>query len=133
MHVLEWLCRSGCPEHAWEGAERGLESGQRAAWAAANHWASTTVARGLGWRGSRGWLDSCALVGTGVRWVASGFGIDEWFGMGGECLAGGVLVLSWAAGRRWLGVGGGWSEREGESVILAKIASGSPLLLCPSA
>jgi hypothetical protein len=32
-----------------------------------------------------------------------------------------------------LGVGGGWSEREGESVILAKIASGSPLLLCPSA
>jgi hypothetical protein len=32
-----------------------------------------------------------------------------------------------------LGVGGGWSEREGESVILAKIALGSPLLLCPSA
>jgi hypothetical protein len=35
-------------------------------------------------------------------------------------------VLSWAAARSWLGVGRGWSEREGESVILAKIASGSP-------
>jgi hypothetical protein len=32
-----------------------------------------------------------------------------------------------------LGVGGGWSEREGENVILAKIASSSPLLLCQSA
>jgi hypothetical protein len=32
-----------------------------------------------------------------------------------------------------LGVGGGWSKREGESEILAKIASGSPLLLCPTA
>jgi hypothetical protein len=73
VHALEWLCRSRRPEHAREGTERGLEDGQRVAWAAASHWASTTAARGLRWRGSRGWLAFCALVGTSVRWVASGF------------------------------------------------------------
>jgi hypothetical protein len=30
-------------------------------------------------------------------------------------------------------LGGGWSEREGKGEILAKIASGFPLLLCPTA
>jgi hypothetical protein len=65
-------------ERAREGAERRLESGQRAAWAAASHWASTTAARGLWWRGSRGGLDFCTLVGTSVRWVASGFEREEW-------------------------------------------------------
>jgi hypothetical protein len=73
VHASEWLCRSRHPEHAREGIERGLEDDQRAAWAAASHWASTMVARGLGWRGSRGWLAFCALVGTSMRWVASGF------------------------------------------------------------
>jgi hypothetical protein len=75
VHALERLCHSRRPERAQEGAERGLESGQ---WAAANHWASTTVARGLWWRGSRGGLSFCALVGTSVRWVASAFGREEW-------------------------------------------------------
>jgi hypothetical protein len=74
VHASERLCRSRRLERVQEGVEHGLESGQRAAWAAANHWASTTVARGLWWRGSRGGLDPCALVGTGMRWVASGFG-----------------------------------------------------------
>jgi hypothetical protein len=78
VHASEWLCRSRCLEHAREGTERGLESGQRAAWAAASHWASTTTARGLEWHGSRGWLAFCALVGTSVRWVASGLVREEW-------------------------------------------------------
>jgi hypothetical protein len=70
VHASKWLCRSRRPERAREGAERGLESGQRAA---ASHWASTTAARGLRWRGSRGWLAFCALVGTSMHWVPSGF------------------------------------------------------------
>jgi hypothetical protein len=74
VHVSERRCRSRCLERARERAGRGLESGQRAAWAAAIHWASTMVARGPWWRGSRGWLASCTLVGTSMRWVASGFG-----------------------------------------------------------
>jgi hypothetical protein len=67
VHTLERLCRSQRPEHARKGAERGLEDGQWAAWAAASHWASTTAASGLWLRGSRGWLASCALVGMNVR------------------------------------------------------------------
>jgi hypothetical protein len=78
VHASERLCRSRRPEHAQEGAERGLESGQRVAWAVASHWVSTTAARGLWWRGSRGWLDFCALVSMSVRWVASGFEREEW-------------------------------------------------------
>jgi hypothetical protein len=78
VHASERLCRSRHPERAREGAERWLKSGQRAAWAAANHWALTTAASRLWWRGSRGWLASCALVGTSVRWVASGFEREEW-------------------------------------------------------
>jgi hypothetical protein len=73
VHASERLCRSRRPERAREGTERVLEDGQRAAWAAASHWASTTAARGLGWRGSRGWLASCALVGMSMRRVTSGF------------------------------------------------------------
>jgi hypothetical protein len=78
VHASERLCRSRRPERAREGTERGLGDGQWAAWAAASHWVSTTVARGLGWRGSRGWLDLCALVGTSMRGVASGFEREEW-------------------------------------------------------
>jgi hypothetical protein len=72
VHASEWLCRSRRPKRAREGTERGLGDGQRAAWAAAGHWASMTVARGLGWCGGRGWFASCALVGTSACWVASG-------------------------------------------------------------
>jgi hypothetical protein len=57
---------------------RGLEDGQWAVWAASSHWASTTAARGLGWRGRRGRLDFCALVSTSVREMASGFEREEW-------------------------------------------------------
>jgi hypothetical protein len=73
VHASEWLCRSRRPERAWEGTERGLGDGQRTAWVVAGHWASTVVASGLWWRGRRGWLDFCALVGTSMRGVASGF------------------------------------------------------------
>jgi hypothetical protein len=75
VHASEWLCRSRRPEHAREGTERGLEDGQWAAWAAwaaSSHWASTAAARGLRWRGRRGQLDFCALVGMSMRGVASG-------------------------------------------------------------
>jgi hypothetical protein len=47
-------------------SERGLWGGQRAAWAAAGHWASTMVASGLWWRGGRGWFASYALVSTSM-------------------------------------------------------------------
>jgi hypothetical protein len=73
VHALERLCSSRRPERAREGTEHGLEDDQQAAWVAASHWASTTAARGLEWRGSRGWLAFCALVSTSMRWVASGF------------------------------------------------------------
>jgi hypothetical protein len=88
-------------------------------------WASTGTAAGAG-------VLSRPRSPMGALWSASAWG-------GGSGEVGEVSVLqvgswctSWAAARRWLGVGGGWSEREGESVILAKIASGSPLLLCPT-
>jgi hypothetical protein len=72
VHASERLCRSRRLERAREGTERGLGDGQRAAWAAAGHWASTTVAGGRWWRGGRGWFASCALVSTSVLEVASG-------------------------------------------------------------
>jgi hypothetical protein len=69
----EWQCRSRCPVRAREGTERGLGDGQRAAWAAAGGWVVTTVAKACWWRGGRGWLIPCALVGKDGLEVASGF------------------------------------------------------------
>jgi hypothetical protein len=73
VHDSERLCRSRRLERAWERAERGLGLGQRAAWAAADDWAVTTVAGACWWRDGRGWLVPCTLVGTGVLGVTSGF------------------------------------------------------------
>jgi hypothetical protein len=108
VHASEWLCRSRRPERAQEGTERGLEDGQRAAWAAASHWASMTAARGLGWCGSRGWLASCALVGTSMRRVASGF--ERGGGEVGEVSD--LQVGSWRSPGRLLDAGWGL-ERAG--------------------
>jgi hypothetical protein len=60
-----------------------------------------------------------ALGGLGLRKRGRGDGLKQ-------ALAGGVLGLSWAVARRWLGVGGGWSEREGESEILARLPRAPP-------
>jgi hypothetical protein len=60
-----------------------------------------------------------ALGGLGLWKRGRGAGLEK-------ALASGVLGLSWAAARCWLGVGGGWSEREGESEILARLPRAPP-------
>jgi hypothetical protein len=76
----EGACTAGNTTHALgvHGActarsEHGLQGDQRTAWAATGYWASLTVAGGCWWRGGRGWLVPCALVGMSELEVASGF------------------------------------------------------------
>jgi hypothetical protein len=74
----ERQCRSRRPVRAREGTEHELGDGQRAAWAAAGGWVVTTVAGACWWRGGRGWLVPCTLVGTSELEVASGFEREKW-------------------------------------------------------